>query len=309
MKRNDASRAASKSSVDNGTNFARRTVTACVCVCFLLLLTACAPAATAAITSAATPLPASQVSRFTLESHAMDATVPFLVYLPSGYTPTQKYPVWYAMHGYSSTEHWWLDDGHAGERADALVESGELAPMILVFPMTRYDDAKTIVADMVDGVRGPSRMERFLCDELVPYIDAHYSTIAAPEGRYIGGFSMGGLFALQIGLHQPDLFGKIGAYSPALTDTDFSGDHFARWLSTDPDDSGSLGGYAKAHGMDKLSIYLDCGGESDPFSAGAASLYDALTARGIPVEFHPHEGGHSLDLALVDEYLLFYGGR
>ena len=199
----------------------------------------------------------------------MDATVPYIVYLPAGYTTSQKYPVWYAMHGSSSTENFWLDFGKAGERADALTASGELAPMIMVFPFTRYDDAKTIVADMEDGVRGPSRMERFLCEELIPYIDAHYNTIASAEGRCIGGFSMGGLFALQIGLHQPQLFSRIGAYSPALTYSDFSGDHFERWLSTDPADANKLDGYAKTHGMDMLSIYLDCGGASDPFSAGA----------------------------------------
>ena len=271
----------------------------------LHLLLSCTPTPTTPIP---TPLPASETTSFKFDSAAMDATVPFLVYLPSGYTPAQKYPVWYAMHGYSSTANWWLDFGRAGERTDALLASGDLEPMIMVFPFTRYDDAKTIEADMADGVRGPSRMERFLCDELIPYIDAHYSTISAPEGRYIGGFSMGGLFALQIGLHRPDLFGKIGAYSPALTYRDFSGDHFERWLSTDPNDATTLSGYAKAHGMDKLSIYLDCGGADDPFSAGAASLYDALTARGISTEFHPHEGGHSLDLSLVDAYLLFYGG-
>ncbi|MEN6636326.1 MAG: alpha/beta hydrolase-fold protein [Clostridiaceae bacterium] len=271
----------------------------------VLPLLSCAPAASA---PGPTPLPTSQTTSFKFESTAMDATVPFLVYLPSGYTPAQKYPVWYAMHGYSSTANWWLDFGRAGERTDALLASGDLEPMIMVFPFTRYDDAKTIEADMADGIRGPSRMERFLCDELIPLIDSNYSTIAAPESRFIGGFSMGGLFALQIGLHRPDLFGKIGAYSPALTYRDFSGDHFERWLSTDPADATTLSGYAKAHGMDKLSIYLDCGGADDPFSAGAASLYDALTVRGISTEFHPHDGGHSLDLSLVDGYLLFYGG-
>ena len=285
---------------------ARRALAALLSLALIFPLLSCA---STPITPIPTPLPTSQATRLTIESAAMDATVPFLVYLPSGYTPAEKYPVWYAMHGYSSTEKWWLSDAHAGERADALMASGELEPMIMVFPMTRYDDAKTIEADMADGVRGPSRMERFLCEELVPYIDAHYSTIAAPEGRFIGGFSMGGLFALQIGLHQPGLFGKIGAYSPALTYRDFSDDHFERWLSSDLSDATVLSGYAKAHGMDKLSIYLDCGGESDPFSAGAASLYEALIARGISVEFHPHEGGHSLDLALVDGYLLFYGGK
>ena len=310
MKRSGSSRATSISSVNSGKKRFHSAAAAFVVALFLLLLCAgCSAASGVTLTPAQTPLPASQTTRFTIESAAMDATVPFLVYLPSGYTPAQKYPAWYAMHGYSSTEKWWLDDGHAGERADALIESGNLAPMIMVFPMTRYDDAKTIEADMADGVRGPSRMERFLCDELVPYIDAHYSTIAAPEGRYIGGFSMGGLFALQIGLHRTDLFGKIGAYSPALTYIDFSGDHFERWLSSDPANASALSGYAAAHGMDKLSIYLDCGGESDPFSAGAASLNEAMIARGITVEFPPHEGGHSLDLALVDDYLLFYGGK
>ena len=254
------------------------------------------------------PLQTSSVTRLTLKSSVFDATVPFLVYLPVGYTPSQKYPVWYAMHGYSSTEKWWLDDANIGDHADALAASGELAPMIMVFPMTRYDDAKTIEADMADGIRGPSRMERFLCEELIPYIDGHYSTICSAEGRFIGGFSMGGLFALQIGLHQPQLFSKIGAYSPALTYSDFFGDHFERWLSADFADAANLNGYAKAHGLDGLSIYLDCGDENDPFSAGAASLQGALTARGINSEFHPHGGGHSLDLTLLDPYLLFYAG-
>ena len=96
------------------------------------LLLSCTPTST---TPSPTPLPASQTTRHTLESEAMDATVPFLVYLPAGYTPTQKYPVWYAMHGYSSTEKWWLNDAHADERADALIASGDLEPMIMVFPM------------------------------------------------------------------------------------------------------------------------------------------------------------------------------
>ena len=94
-----------------------------------------------------TPLGKSETDHFMLHSAAMDTAVPFFVYLPAGYTPTQEYPVWYAMHGYSSTPAWWLDDGRAGDRADTQIASGDLAPMIMVFPMTRYDDAKTIEAD------------------------------------------------------------------------------------------------------------------------------------------------------------------
>jgi enterochelin esterase-like enzyme len=269
---------------------------------------ACVPVASVAAPAAPTtaPLTQSQTARFTIESAAFGATVPFMIYLPKGYTTGERYPVWYAMHGYSSTEKMWLSDAGVGAVADSLIDAGTLSPMIMVFPYTRYDDAKTIEADMADGVRGPSRMEQFLCEELAPYLDAHYSTIPSSNGRFIGGFSMGGLFALQIGLHRPDLFGKIGAYSPALTYSDFSGDHFEQWLETDTNSAQQLDDYATVHGLDGLSIYLDCGGSSDPFSAGAASLYDALVARGISTEFHPHEGGHTLQKNLLQAYLLFY---
>ena len=257
----------------------------------------------------ATPLPTSQTARYTLESKAFDATVAYMVYLPAGYGDGTKYPVWYAMHGYSSTETMWLSEAGVGKVADDMIESGKLAPMIMVFPLSRYDSAKVIQQDMADGKRDASGMERFLCDELIPFIDSNYNTIPSPKSRYIGGFSMGGLFALQIGLHRPDLFGKIGAYSPALDTADFSGDEFERWLATDPTAANALDGYAEARGLDKLSIYLDCGDARDPFSAGAASLEQALTTRGIAVEFHPHDGGHSLRLDLLEQYLLFYAGK
>jgi enterochelin esterase-like enzyme len=262
--------------------------------------------------SFATPAPvalsASQTARYTLKSEAFSATVPYMVYLPAGYGGGKRYPVWYAMHGYSSTETMWLTEAGVDKVADALIENGKLAPMIMIFPLSRYDSAKVIQQDMLDGKRDASGMERFLCDELIPSIDSHYSSLPSPENRYISGFSMGGLFALQIGLHRPDLFGKIGAYSPALETADFSGDRFERWLALDPAAAKTLDGYAEAHGLGKLSIYLDCGDERDPFSTGAASLEQALTARGIAVEFHPHDGGHSLRLDFLEDYLLFFAG-
>ena len=78
---------------------------------------------------------------------------------------------------------------------------------------------------------------------------------------------------------------------------------------TDPAAANALDGYAEARGLDKMSIYLDCGDARDPFSAGAASLEQALTTRGIAVEFHPHDGGHNLRLDLLEHYLLFYAGK
>lgn len=274
---------------------------------FCLFLCSCAPQQTSSA-PAASPLAESQSTRLTLQSEAFGSTMPFVVWLPRGYGSGERYPVWYGLHGYSSTETMWLDAG-IGSVADELIVQNKLPPIILVFPLTRYDSAKAIELDMADGVRGESGMERFLCDELIPYIDAHYDTLAAPESRSIGGFSMGGMFALQIGLRHPDLFGRAAGYSPALIYSDFSGDTFEKWLALDPvDPDGDLSNYAASRGLDQIDIYLDCGGESDTFAKGTASLYDALLARGIRAQFHPHEGGHSLRPDLLEQYLLFFGG-
>lgn len=275
-------------------------------VCFLCLLLCSCASVQPSHAPAVSPLPESQSTRVTMESEAFGSTVPFIVWLPRGYGSGKRYPVWYGLHGYSSTETMWLDAG-IGSVADELIAQEKLPPIIMVFPLTRYDSAKAIELDMADGVRGESGMERFLCDELIPYIDAHYATLAAPESRSIGGFSMGGLFALQIGLRHPDLFGQAAGYSPALVYSDFTGDTFEKWLSFDPlDPEGDLSGYAASRGLDQIDIYLDCGGESDPFAKGTASMYDALLTRGIQAQFHPHEGGHSLRPDFLEQYLLFY---
>ena len=311
MKKNVESKANFRSFASNASESRRicPLLYAAAFACFVFFFAACAPSAFAAFaTPRPSPLATAQVNRLTMESQAFGSTVPFMVYLPAGYESGEQYPVWYAMHGYSSTEKMWLNEAGIGDVADSLIARGALTPMIMVFPLSRYDSAQVIQQDMADGKRDASGMEQFLCDELIPYIDSHYATVVAPEGRYIGGFSMGGLFALQIGLHRPDLFGKIGAYSPALATADFSGERFERWLSTDPAAAASLDDYATTHNLDSISIYLDCGDARDPFSAGASSLYEALTARGIQVAFHPHDGGHSLRLDLLENYLLFYAG-
>lgn len=57
------------------------------------------------------------------------------------------------------------------------------------------------------------RARSFLTRELVPFIDAHFPTVASREGRSINGVSLGGFGALQNGLARPDLWSSIGAVS------------------------------------------------------------------------------------------------
>jgi enterochelin esterase-like enzyme len=55
--------------------------------------------------------------------------------------------------------------------------------------------------------------ETVLCDELVPYIDANFRTIAKKESRAMAGLSMGGMETHSITLARPELFGSYGLLS------------------------------------------------------------------------------------------------
>ncbi len=55
-----------------------------------------------------------------------------------------------------------------------------------------------------------------LVDELKPWIDARYRTRADAAATGIGGSSLGGLAALELGMTRPDVFGRVAALSPSL---------------------------------------------------------------------------------------------
>lgn len=51
---------------------------------------------------------------------------------------------------------------------------------------------------------------------LVPYIDAHYRTRKSARGRTMLGWSLGALNAFNLGWQYPEVFGRVGAFSPSL---------------------------------------------------------------------------------------------
>ena len=71
------------------------------------------------------------------------------------------------------------------------------------------------------GGRGPGMdswltpFENDLLQDIIPYIDSHYSTIADRDHRALAGLSMGGGQTLNIGLVHPETFAYIGGFSSA----------------------------------------------------------------------------------------------
>ncbi|MFN2463670.1 MAG: alpha/beta hydrolase, partial [Candidatus Dormibacteria bacterium] len=60
---------------------------------------------------------------------------------------------------------------------------------------------------------GTGRYHTYLCDEVVPFVDANYRTAASPEHRGITGKSSGGYGAMITPMLRPDLFGGLASHA------------------------------------------------------------------------------------------------
>ena len=221
----------------------------------------------------------------TLEQGSVLETKPaqeYLIYLPPCYydKPEERYPVLYLLHGQTDTDDQWIHLG-AVQVMDRLILNGEASPFIIVFPDDRYWNVQA----------GPGFGQR-LVDNLVPYIDQNYRTIADREHRAIGGMSRGAGWALRLGLERWQLFGTLGLHSLAAFGDDRP--FLVDWLRAIPPKSWP-------------NIFLDVG-ESDT-ELGFNTLFESnLTALGVPHEWHLYPGAHDEDYwkAHVEEYLRWY---
>ncbi|MBU3077375.1 esterase [Sphingomonas sp. XMGL2] len=144
-----------------------------------------------------------------LEGEAADRDV--IVALPPSYrtSPGRRYPVLYALHGYSIGAAQWLQEIHAPQTiANAFAKGAH--EMIVVFP-----DAKTIHnGSMYSSSPTTGDFETFVARDLVRFIDGHYRTIADRMSRGLAGHSMGGYGTSRIGMKHADMFGAIYMMSP-----------------------------------------------------------------------------------------------
>ena len=60
---------------------------------------------------------------------------------------------------------------------------------------------------------GTGQYHSYLCDEIVPFVDARYRTLDAPEHRGIAGKSSGGYGAMVTPMLRPDLFGGMATHA------------------------------------------------------------------------------------------------
>jgi enterochelin esterase-like enzyme len=131
-------------------------------------------------------------------------TRPSEIYLPPGYSTSRRYPVLYLLHGLRGDPAEYWDALHLAAHIDQLIASGA-PPFIAVTP---------VGGQVVDPNAGEwaGVWEQFVVDDVVPWVDAHLSTIASPRGRVLEGLCAGGYGAVDIGLRHPSVFGALGSW-------------------------------------------------------------------------------------------------
>ena len=139
------------------------------------------------------------------------------VYTPPDYEKdkSKKYPVLYLQHGWGEDETAWSNQGHANLIIDNMIAEGTIKPFIIVMTYGMTNEVK------MGGMKNfkIDSFQTVLVDELIPYVDASFRTIANQSHRAMAGLSMGGMETHIITLNKPDVFSYYallsgGIYSP-----------------------------------------------------------------------------------------------
>ena len=204
------------------------------------------------------------------------------VYTPYGYeaNPKAKYPVLYLLHGAGGDEEAWSSMGRTAQILDNLIAKGLAQPMIVVMPNGNPNQqaAQTFGLPTTEyDWRDPANRNLYvqsLVEEIVPFIEKNYRTVAKKSHRAIAGLSMGGGHTIAASGMYPNVFDYICPLSMGANRT--------------PELDAQLQGIKKAG----YKLYWLACGNTDFLFENANELDAALTANGLEHTYFVSEGGH-----------------
>jgi S-formylglutathione hydrolase FrmB len=137
------------------------------------------------------------------------------VYLPPAYEEgsSQRYPSIYLIQGLTGQIDMWRNRvafrPSVVELVDGLFADDSVPPALVVF----VDAWTSLGGSQFLDSPGTGNYHTYLCDEVVPWVDGRYRTIAAREGRAITGKSSGGYGAMVTPMLRPDLWGGLATHA------------------------------------------------------------------------------------------------
>lgn len=168
-------------------------------------------------------VPHGHVSQVLFPSKSTGTARRAFVYTPPGYEKDVKkhYPVLYLQHGWGEDETAWSNQGFANLTMDNLIAAGKIKPFIIVMTYGMTNEIKW------GGIRNfkIDSFQTVLVNELIPYIDSHFRTLADQSNRAMAGLSMGGMETKMIAMASPNVFSYYGllsggTFAPADLKTD-----------------------------------------------------------------------------------------
>jgi len=140
---------------------------------------------------------------------------PLWVYLPPGYErePERRYPSIYVIQGLTGQLDMWRNRTafrkNFPELTDELFASGAAPPCIVVW----VDCWTSLGGSQFLDSPGTGPYHTYLCDEVVPWVDANYRTLAARDHRGITGKSSGGYGSMITPMLRPDQWGGLATHA------------------------------------------------------------------------------------------------
>jgi len=201
------------------------------------------------------------------------------VYTPPGYDeqPQRRYPVLYLQHGAGESERAWTEQGKANLILDNLLAATKAVPMLVV--MENGYAAAVGQSTAPTDRSGSDSFSDLVVNDLVPFIDASFRTLADREHRAIAGLSMGGGQAMRIGLGHLDQFAWIGTFSGAVRD-----------FRVETSYGGALRDAVAANRRLSL-LWIGCGTE-DRLIQSARELHQSLAQHQIEHVWYEIPGSH-----------------
>jgi Putative esterase len=138
---------------------------------------------------------------------------PLYVYVPEGVGDGDRLPAVYLIQGFTGQLDMWFNrsvfEPNMLERVDGLFDDPSCPRAVVVFvdAWTSYGGSQFINSS------GTGRYMDYLCDEVVPFVDANYPVVADRDHRGITGKSSGGYGAMVVPMLRPDVFGALASHA------------------------------------------------------------------------------------------------
>lgn len=138
---------------------------------------------------------------------------PLYVYTPPGWPDDGPYPAVWSIQGMTGQIDMWRNRRAYSptfiEDVDRLIVAGKCRPVVVPLPdcWTAYGGSQ-----FIDSA-GTGAYMTYLCDELVPFVDERFNTLAERDARAVQGKSSGGYGALVLPMLRPELWGGLGDVS------------------------------------------------------------------------------------------------